>query len=170
MAQTWHLQHLLISLLGFDLTQDSPIEILHTILLGVVKYVWYLSHTEWTEKQKQTYSVRLQATNIDGLNIPLIRAGCIMQYDGSLIRRQLKAVGQTNMFLTYDICGPKIFSLWKAVSELMALLWTPEIDDLEQYLASWHSQGCSGLVKPVFHRLMLTLQQAMSSTPLHLLI
>jgi hypothetical protein len=102
----------------------------------VVKYVWHLSHTAWSEEQKQKYAVRLQATNIDGLSIPPIRAGYIMQYAGSLIGRQLKAIGQTNVFITYDICNPKTFSLWKAVGKLMALLWIPEIDDLERYLAS----------------------------------
>ena len=122
--------------LGFDPTQDSAIEILHTILLGVVKYVWHLSHTKWNEAQKWTYTVWLQAVNTDGLTIPLVHASYIMQYAGSLIGQQLKTVGQTNAFLTYDICDLKTFSLWKAVSELMALLWVPEIDDLETYLAS----------------------------------
>ena len=126
--------HQLIRLPGFDPTQDSPVEILHTILLGVVKYVWHLSHTKWTDKQKQTYTTRLRATSINGLSIPPIRPGYIMQYAGSLIGRQLKALGQTTVFLTYDICDSRMFSLWKAVGELMALLWIPEISDLEEYL------------------------------------
>ena len=123
-------------LTGFDPTQDSPIEILHTILLGVVKYVWHFSHTGWTDEQQRLYAVRLQAASIDGLDMPPFRPGYIMQYAGSLIGRQLKAVGQINAFLTHDICEPRVFALWRAVSELMALLWIPEVDNLEQYLAS----------------------------------
>jgi hypothetical protein len=67
---------------------------------------------------------------------PLIRPGYIMQYAGSLIGRQLKAIGETNIFLTYGICDTNLFTLWKAVGELMALLWIPEISDLEQDLVS----------------------------------
>ena len=86
---------------GFDPTQDSPIEILHTILLGVVKYVWYLSYTKWTDEQKRVYTVRLRATNIDGLK----HTSNPVQLHHALIGRQLKSVGQTNAFLTHDICN-----------------------------------------------------------------
>jgi len=39
-----------------------------------------------------------------------------------------------NTFHTHDICDPYIFYLWRAVGELTALLWMPEIDNLKQYL------------------------------------
>ncbi|KAJ7731957.1 hypothetical protein B0H14DRAFT_3616062 [Mycena olivaceomarginata] len=105
-----------LTLKGFDPAADTPVELLHTILLGAVKYVWHISHTPWSAEKKKTYSIRLQATSTEGLSIHAIRANYIMQYAGSLIGRQFKN-NHPN----------------RSVGELSALLWVPEIRDLTQY-------------------------------------
>ncbi|KAJ7580890.1 hypothetical protein C8J56DRAFT_896239 [Mycena floridula] len=124
-----------LNLKGLDPTKDTPVEILHTILLSIIKYIWHYSHTQWTDSKKQTYVHHLQATNTTGLSIQAIRVPYIMQYANSLIGHQLKTLMQANVFHVYDLVDRDHFAVWKAVRELRALLWHPEIKDIEEYCA-----------------------------------
>ncbi|KLO09372.1 hypothetical protein SCHPADRAFT_893177 [Schizopora paradoxa] len=126
----------LLSMPGFDPHLDTPVELLHTILLGVNKYAWHMSHTPWKNlKDKQSqFVVRLQSIDIKGLNIPPIQAKYIMNYAGSLIGRQFKALIQTASFVLYDLVPPLVFELWKALGALSHVLWYPEIDDMDTYV------------------------------------
>ncbi|KAK1218880.1 hypothetical protein PQX77_018407 [Marasmius sp. AFHP31] len=101
-----------------DVSQDTLVEILHTILLGVEKYGWHNLHSNWDEKQRTIFTVRLQSTNTDGLSIPPIRAEYMMQYRNGLIGKHFKTLIQ----------------LIRALGELGTVLWIPEIEDMDIYL------------------------------------
>lgn len=110
------------------------VEILHTILLGVMKYTWHDLHSNWTPSTQDLFTVRLQSTNIDGLNVPPIRAAYMMQYRNGLIGKHFKTIMQTTAFHVQDIVSPDQFTLVKAMGELGPILWVSEIDNMESYL------------------------------------
>jgi hypothetical protein len=57
-----------------------------------------------------------------------------MQYRNNLIGKNFKALMQTMVFHLDGIATPKQFELVRAVGELGALLWVPEIEDMKSYL------------------------------------
>ncbi|KAJ7767826.1 hypothetical protein B0H16DRAFT_1787465 [Mycena metata] len=133
-AQTDQAYNPLLDLPFFDPSQDTLVEILHTILLGDAKYTWYELHHNWTAVQQDIFTVRLQATNLDGLRVPPIRAAYMMQYCNGLIGKHFKTLMQTMIFHIHDIVTPEQFTLVRALGELGPLLWMPVIDNLEDYL------------------------------------
>lgn len=116
---------------------DTPIEILHTILLGIVKYVWHTSHTPWSAAQKTTFTIRLQSTETNGLSVHAIRAKYMMQYANSLVGRHFKTLAQVNVFHVYNLVDNLHLLLTRAIGELTALLWFTEIRNLEEYLVRY---------------------------------
>ncbi|KAJ7733552.1 hypothetical protein DFH07DRAFT_780573 [Mycena maculata] len=128
--------NLLLDIAGLDPSQDTPVELLHTILLGVIKYIWHHMNTnKWSDSDRHLLAIRLQSTDLSGLTVPPIRAGYMIQYRNNLIGKHFKTMMQILPFHVHQISTPEQFALIKAAGELGARLWVPEIDDMDQYLA-----------------------------------
>ncbi|KAG2128268.1 hypothetical protein DEU56DRAFT_872701 [Suillus clintonianus] len=125
----------LLSMTGLNIHQDTPTEILHTILLGVVKYFW--GQTIWILDKThlvKIFQTRLDNINKDGLNSPTLGAEYICRYSGSLIGKHFKSLAQIMPFLIYDLVPSTVLNGWTVIGQLVVLLWHTRIDDVEEYL------------------------------------
>ncbi|KAF7314129.1 hypothetical protein HMN09_00572000 [Mycena chlorophos] len=126
----------LLDIAGLDPARDTPVEILHTILLGVVRYVWHFLQTkQWSDEDRHLLAIRLQSTDISAMNIPPIRAAYMMQYRNNLIGKHFKTIMQALVFHVHDLCTPEQFRLVKATADLGAWVWVPVIDNMPAYIA-----------------------------------
>ncbi|KAJ7193966.1 hypothetical protein GGX14DRAFT_378462 [Mycena pura] len=125
----------LLDIAGLDPSQDTPLELLHTILLGVIKYIWHHMNTErWSDSDRHLLAIRLQSTDITGLTVPPIRAAYMIQYKNNLIGKHFKTLIQILTLHAHEISTPEEFTLMKAAAELCTRLWVSEIDDMDKYL------------------------------------
>ena len=116
---------------------DIPTEILHTILLRVVKYFW--GQTVWLLDRSHSmniFQMCLSSINSDGLNVPCLNTKYICKYKGSLVGKHFKSLAQVMPFLIYDLVPKNVLDGWSVIGALVVLLWHTEIDDTEQYLVS----------------------------------
>ncbi|KAI0682538.1 hypothetical protein BC835DRAFT_1409568 [Cytidiella melzeri] len=133
-----HLNKLLV-LEGLDVHRDTTVELLHTYLLGLDKYVWHASHMAWNDAQRQLMAIRLQSSSVDGLSIFPVRGQYLVKYRNNLIGKHFKALQQVGVFhLQPDLLenehGCLLLEIWKATGELGALLFYHAIDDMSTYL------------------------------------
>lgn len=113
-------------------------EILHIILLGIIKYVWHALHTAISDTNRNLFVTRLQSTDIRGLSIPVIRASYISQYRKSLVGKHFKTLMQTMAFHAHGIVSDGHFELIKAAGRLGALIYYHEIPNLQEYLVLFY--------------------------------
>ncbi|CUA75716.1 Dynein heavy chain, cytoplasmic [Rhizoctonia solani] len=155
--------------LGGDIHLDTPTEILHTILLGVVKYFWAQSVFVLEKAKKlDILESRLASVNTVGLDIPELNAAYICQYRGSLIGRHFKAIVQVMPFVVYDLFPGNrcLIDAWLLLGRMTSMLWYTTIDDIDMYTNELRdliqdfllvTASCSPsimILKPKFHFLV----------------
>ncbi|KAJ7157732.1 hypothetical protein C8R46DRAFT_1355172 [Mycena filopes] len=123
---------------GLDPHQDTPVEILHVILLGFVKYMWrdvvQLQLNKKDEK-KELLATRLTSLDVAGLGISPLAGRTLVKYSGSLTGRDFRAIAQVAPFVLYDLVSEECFKTWQALSKIVPLIWQPEINDVESHIA-----------------------------------
>ena len=132
---------ILSSPLGVDIHLDTPTEVLHTILLGVVKYFW--QQTVFILERDKTFGqfeTRLHSMGTEGLNVPKIPADHICRHNGSLIGKHYKTLAQVMVFLVHDLVPKDVLDAWHLIGDLVVLLWHTDIKDTEEYLVSPQSR------------------------------
>jgi hypothetical protein len=119
-----------------DIHLDTPTEILHTVLLGVVKYFWAQSIFVLEKDKKLTiFESRLGSINTNGLDIPALKAAYMCQHSGSLIGRHFKAIVQVMPFIVYDLFAGNmdLINAWLLLGRMTSMLWYTEIDNIDVY-------------------------------------
>ncbi|KAJ3712456.1 hypothetical protein C8R42DRAFT_594627, partial [Lentinula raphanica] len=151
---------------GLDPHQDTPVEVLHVILLGIVKYFWRDSVNRTNNKSdRATLIARLASFNTWGLGIPPLNGDTLVNYAGSLTGRDFRAIAQAAPFALEGLVSDEQLEVWKAISALVTLVWQPHIHDIETYLVDLkktidHLLDCTCRLtprwfnKPKFHVLL----------------
>ena len=121
-------------LLGLDPHQDTPVEILHVILLGFVKYLWRDAIGRLKSREKAVLETRLNGTNVQGLGGSPLAGHTLVTYAGSLTGRDFRMIVQVAPFVLIDLIPQECYNAFGALSALVPLVWQPVIDNLDQYL------------------------------------
>ncbi|KAF8187836.1 hypothetical protein K438DRAFT_1907474 [Mycena galopus ATCC 62051] len=133
---------------GLDPHQDTPVEILHVILLGFVKYLWRdLVQLQQNNKEakKELLATRPSSFDVSGLGVSPLAGKTLVKYSGSLTGRDFRAIAQAAPFVVYDLVSEDCFKTWQALSKIIPLIWQPDIEDIESHITNrWFN-------KPKFH-------------------
>ena len=81
----------------FSLNRSTPVEVLHTMGLGAIKYLLEELMPKMNARQKKEILARLRAFNTSGMQVKLY--GNVCQYYQSFLGRDFKAWAQMAIFI-----------------------------------------------------------------------
>ncbi|KAH9808376.1 hypothetical protein DFH28DRAFT_910112, partial [Melampsora americana] len=134
-----HLFNPMLRLKGFDGHQDTPVESLHVVLLGITKYLFRDTMKSFgvlkgSSKKYRELSARWRAFNIKGLKMPPIQPNTLIQYYGSLVGKDFRLILQTVPFVLFDHLPSNRRHLWTSLCLLGSFIFQNEISHMDDYL------------------------------------
>lgn len=100
----------------FIFYRSTPVETLHTILLGPYKYFLKDFMTKLTSKQKLEFRALVNAFDCSGFDMKIV--GNIIYHHQSFVGRDYKAWAQMAPFIVSRFVGAQEMSLWLSLSKV----------------------------------------------------
>ncbi|EHS64348.1 uncharacterized protein PGTG_22218 [Puccinia graminis f. sp. tritici CRL 75-36-700-3] len=156
----------ILRLKGFDGGNDTPVEILHVFLLGVVKY---LLRDFMTTTIKPKHIPQLIASwdsfKVPPLDTPQIAGKYFVKHYKSLVGKHFKMVIQLAPFVLFQFMNEEQRALWTAMCRLAPLLFQTSIPNMEVYIKDLEEKidnfmylvirmSAQWVNKPKFHMLL----------------
>ncbi|KAF8597802.1 hypothetical protein BDV93DRAFT_595834 [Ceratobasidium sp. AG-I] len=120
---------------GIDVTQDTPVEVLHVVSLGVVKYFWRDAVSRQDSSHRAIIIARLNSFNTSGLGISRLSGKTLVQYAKSLTGGNFRDILQVAPAVLYDLLETRVYNMWVALCHLAPLVFQPEIHNIDAYTA-----------------------------------
>ncbi|THU93269.1 hypothetical protein K435DRAFT_829530 [Dendrothele bispora CBS 962.96] len=123
---------------GLDPHRDTPVEILHVVLLGFLKYMWrdlVQNQLKKNDARRSLLLARLKSVDVTGLGISSITEDTLVQYAGSLTGRDFRVIAQVVPGIIHDLkLSDDCRETWLALCKLVPLVWQPEITDIDEHI------------------------------------
>jgi hypothetical protein len=119
---------------GFDGVLDTPVEVLHVVLLGVVKYLARDLVAGISGSDQDLLVGRLESFDRTGLNINSFKPKYLINHIKSLVGRDFKILLQAAPFVFGEWMSEEQKPIWIALCKLAPLIFQTCIDDMKSYL------------------------------------
>ncbi|KAI9620260.1 hypothetical protein H4Q26_013829 [Puccinia striiformis f. sp. tritici PST-130] len=122
-----------LELEGFDGVLDTPVEVLHVVLLGIVKYLARDFVHHLLDAAKKEIIARLHSFDRNGVNIDLMKPKYLIRHILSIVGRDFKVILQTAPFVFFGLMTPEQKSIWSALCKLTPFTFQTKISDMAAY-------------------------------------
>ena len=96
--------------------RSTPVETLHTILLGPYKYLLKSTIPKLSTRQKEEVLARIRAFHFSGFRVRLI--GNVIRHHQSFVGRDYKAWAQMAPFIIFPYLTEEDTTVWLALSKV----------------------------------------------------
>ncbi|KZT46459.1 hypothetical protein CALCODRAFT_419414, partial [Calocera cornea HHB12733] len=138
----------LLSLQYLDVHRQTPVESLHTMLLGNVKYMWTWTchalsptgtrdddtpHRPVEGTPMAVLEMRLNCLSRSGLEGIELHPSYICKYKRALNGKYFRALVQLMPFVVWDLLSPDAVEAWVLLGLAFSLIWTYNIQDKDAH-------------------------------------